>query len=156
MAEDKIINNDNNNHGSSSLEYSCAVCNKNSTQRCSNCRKVSYCCKDHQKADWKNHKPDCFPAEIKYNDIVGRHLVATREIQPGEILLKEKPLVAGPKHCGDKTGKCIFPICLGCFRIVSNKYFCTKCKWPMCNEECEKKVSSYLPCINNIAAVSFS
>ncbi|KAJ7596519.1 hypothetical protein C8J56DRAFT_773001 [Mycena floridula] len=27
--------------------------------RCSRCKVVSYCSPEHQKADWKNHKPRC-------------------------------------------------------------------------------------------------
>ncbi|KAH8918344.1 hypothetical protein BT69DRAFT_587676 [Atractiella rhizophila] len=30
-------------------------------KQCSRCRISRYCSIDHQKADWKDHKPTCFP-----------------------------------------------------------------------------------------------
>lgn len=30
--------------------------------QCSRCKKVKYCCFEHQKLHWRKHKRDCFPA----------------------------------------------------------------------------------------------
>lgn len=66
----------------------------------------------------------------------GRHFRATRDIQAGELILREKPLVMGPKVNSA-------PICLGCHSTlfvpigVRNFYKCSKCKWPLCGKECE-------------------
>lgn len=81
---------------------------------------------------------------------------ASRNIKAGEIIFREMPLVFGPKIISA-------PICLGCNRYVKpqdiplktshdgnnhnrkskvkyqrNYYKCSKCKWPVCNNECEK------------------
>ncbi len=37
----------------------CAFCGKEALKRCAACHAVSYCTQEHQKADWKKHKPDC-------------------------------------------------------------------------------------------------
>jgi len=37
----------------------CQVCSKISVSRCSWCRLVFYCSKEHQKQDWDGHKPNC-------------------------------------------------------------------------------------------------
>ena len=37
----------------------CAFCRKVSSLRCARCKKVFYCCKEHQKSHWKAHKSVC-------------------------------------------------------------------------------------------------
>lgn len=83
------------------------------------------------------------------NSQFGRHLKATRDIKQGEIILRELPLVYGPKVISS-------PICLGCnqllvekhltparidrktkTKIPRNYYKCSKCKWPLCGPDCE-------------------
>lgn len=45
----------------------CAVCgrpyqeNGNPLMRCTRCKNINYCCREHQKLDWKLHKLDCKP-----------------------------------------------------------------------------------------------
>lgn len=87
---------------------------------------------------------------------------ATRTIKAGDVILREKPLIFGPKIISA-------PICLGCNRFVKpqdirvnqpapppssssnrnrnqkpkvkierNYYKCSTCKWPLCSRECEK------------------
>lgn len=43
----------------------CTVCSAPTTNKCSSCKSVSYCSKDHQKEDWKNHKDFCRPFEVR-------------------------------------------------------------------------------------------
>jgi MYND finger len=38
----------------------CAVCEENAWAICGNCFTASYCCKEHQALDWKEHKLKCF------------------------------------------------------------------------------------------------
>jgi hypothetical protein len=110
----------------------CAVCAAPTAQSCAICNKVSYCSKEHQKGDWKAHKPNCFPASVQTSPDLGRYLAATRSIKAGELILKEKPIVSGPNG---KNG--YHPICLSCYRIVKTNYVCSKCKWPLCSPKCE-------------------
>jgi hypothetical protein len=37
----------------------CAVCKRPATSRCSKCKRVWYCGRECQVADWKSHKPEC-------------------------------------------------------------------------------------------------
>lgn len=92
------------------LTGNCFVCGKLSKSRCSQCLEVFYCSVDHQRKDWKNHKPSCSPMRICSSDKIGRHYVATRNIKPGEVVLKEAPLVIGPSQSTP-------PVCVGCLQV---------------------------------------
>ncbi|KAL5288876.1 PDCD2 family protein [Megaselia abdita] len=37
----------------------CLICGCRGPMSCARCKKASYCCQSHQKADWKNHKVNC-------------------------------------------------------------------------------------------------
>jgi len=37
----------------------CGVCSQPAKQLCSKCNKIYYCCREHQVADWKEHKKIC-------------------------------------------------------------------------------------------------
>jgi hypothetical protein len=37
----------------------CNVCSIPASHKCAGCEMVRYCCRDHQKADWKSHKAVC-------------------------------------------------------------------------------------------------
>lgn len=47
------------------IDY-CFVCKELSSLKCSNCLKVFYCSSQHQRQDWKRHKRECRPFEVKY------------------------------------------------------------------------------------------
>ncbi|XP_075159694.1 SET and MYND domain containing, arthropod-specific, member 2 [Haematobia irritans] len=115
----------------------CAVCGVPASLKCMACKQVFYCGKDHQKIHWKKgHKAECKCYEIVRNDVLGRHLRASRDIKCGEIILREPPLIYGPKVASA-------PLCLGCHRTLpapvegSTFYKCTKCAWPLCDAKCE-------------------
>lgn len=114
----------------------CVVCQKPAIQCCSGCNQAYYCDREHQKIDWKRgHKNNCSPYKIISNETLGRHLVATRNIKPGEIIMKKAPVLIAPKIAS-------FPMCLGCHkRLVSEEdfYSCSKCSWPLCSADCETK-----------------
>ncbi|XP_034481961.1 SET domain-containing protein SmydA-8 [Drosophila innubila] len=116
----------------------CALCQARATQLCGACRNVVYCCREHQKEHWKQHKWECKCHEVDTNELLGRHLVATRDIRMGEQILREAPVVIGPKVASP-------PICLGCHRNLlapekrwGNFHKCSSCSWPMCSIECEQ------------------
>jgi hypothetical protein len=48
-------------NGNIKFSQLCDHCFKESPslQKCGGCRSVSYCCKEHQTADWKKHKVEC-------------------------------------------------------------------------------------------------
>ncbi|XP_013119232.1 SET domain-containing protein SmydA-8 [Stomoxys calcitrans] len=115
----------------------CAVCGVSASLKCMACKQVFYCGKEHQKIHWKKgHKAECKCYEIARNDVLGRHLRASRDIKCGEIILRESPLIYGPKVASA-------PLCLGCHRTLStpvggsNFYKCRKCSWPLCGPDCE-------------------
>ena len=57
-------------------------------------------------------------------------MVATRHIEPLELILSESPAVVGP-YSKSSLG------CLECFKRVDGSYICSKCHFPVCNAECE-------------------
>jgi hypothetical protein len=88
----------------------CRVCEKASKSRCSGCVQVFYCTVEHQRQDWKVHKPQCSPMKVCHNDKIGRFYVATRNIKPGEVVLREPALVIGPSQS-------TAPVCVGCLQV---------------------------------------
>ena len=42
----------------------CAICDKEAVQKCSACKRVRYCSREHQKQHWKEHKKICQPFEV--------------------------------------------------------------------------------------------
>ncbi|KAG5684028.1 hypothetical protein PVAND_013281 [Polypedilum vanderplanki] len=113
----------------------CAVCGVDAKQKCAGCNLIFYCSREHQVIDWKKaHKKSCKCFEFESNDILGRYMIAKRDIKPGEIILKEKPMIIGPKTISH-------PICLGCHKslipIENDYYKCSKCTWPLCGKSCE-------------------
>ncbi|KAL1117654.1 hypothetical protein AAG570_003969 [Ranatra chinensis] len=110
----------------------CIVCGQEATSVCSNCKNAAYCSKEHQKSDWKNHKTCCFPFEVKKNDDLGRHMVATRDIPSDSLIFSELPIVYGPKIVNPE------PQCLGCYSPLDldTSVYCPGCHWPVCSPLC--------------------
>lgn len=116
-----------------SEETKCEVCQKPASNRCSGCHFVHYCSREHQKSDWKQHKKFCKPFKVYADDTSGKHLKATKDLNPGDVVLQENPLIWGPAQS-------TVPVCLGCGKEVNerNSRPCSKCGWPMCSDLCEK------------------
>ena len=116
------------------LTTNCAVCGSDASTRCSGCFSVAYCKTDCQKSHWSQHKPNCQkPFAVKESKKVGRYMVATRDIKPGEIILREKAAVVGPSLEQSK------PVCLGCSAsLVKTWHLCQVCQAPLCSKKCEK------------------
>ncbi|KAL0274822.1 UNVERIFIED_CONTAM: hypothetical protein PYX00_002854 [Menopon gallinae] len=112
----------------------CGVCNQPSRYVCGGCKTTNYCSKEHQKLHWKSgHKEQCKPIfRIEVNDVLGRHLVATRDIKAGELILQEPPLIVGPKAVS-------LPVCLGCHSVCQpgSSVECDGCGFPLCSVKCQ-------------------
>lgn len=61
-------------------------------------------------------------------------MIAIRDIKPGELILREKPAILGPKTVSTAA-------CLGCNKSLvpssADFYKCSKCSWPLCGKNCE-------------------
>jgi hypothetical protein len=122
------------------MSFNCGICKSPSTFSCGACKAVHYCSREHQILHWKAHKATCFPLEIRESEALGRYLVTTRDVQQGEVILKESPLVAGPNGSSGSAQPQNGPVCLGCFRTIGKgvTYLCSVCSWPLCCVECEQ------------------
>ncbi|KAJ9577911.1 hypothetical protein L9F63_025224 [Diploptera punctata] len=112
----------------------CAVCGSSVSVVCSQCETVAYCGPEHQKSHWLEHKTLCTPYTIQRSDTLGRYLVASRDIKAGEVILKELPLVLGPRV--DSS-----PICIGCYKPLPmyQPNHCSQCLVaPVCGAQCER------------------
>ncbi|KAJ8712489.1 hypothetical protein PYW07_005331 [Mythimna separata] len=70
------------------------------------------------------------------SDDLGRHLVASRDLNPGDVVLTERPLVFGPKAM--LNPEFTMP-CVGCYKVVFTETGerCAKCGWPVCSGNCQ-------------------
>ena len=111
----------------------CAFCLEPADLKCTGCRNVYYCNKEHQKFHWKTHVNDCRGLKLVDDSDGNRYYVATRDIKVGELMHKEKePLVMGPS-----VQTTLFPTCLNCYVYLKNETDakpCEKCGWPLCRD----------------------
>ena len=112
------------------VKGNCAICKKPATLRCSSCKAQLYCSKGHQRDDWQRHKFICRSWEIRKSPELGRHLISTRDLNSGDLIISELPIVFGPApHNNEK-------ICIGCgSRNISAR--CIRCSWPACRIDCD-------------------
>ena len=69
---------------------------------------------------------------IKYNDAEGRHIVANRKIQPGEILVLEK------NYCQVVDFECQYLFCAHCMKFTWSSIPCDQCIYSLyCSEKCK-------------------
>ncbi|GBP55648.1 SET domain-containing protein SmydA-8, isoform A [Eumeta japonica] len=73
--------------------------------------------------------------DVRISEELGRHLVATRDFQPGDAILTEEPLVFAPKATADPEA---FMPCVGCYKKVFTdmEERCPDCGWPVCSGNC--------------------
>ena len=69
---------------------------------------------------------DCLPWSIETSPEYGRYLVASRDIQPGELVLAETALCWGPSHHTSSS------LCLECLDEVGEGEECERCGYPLC------------------------
>eukprot|EP00092_Neocalanus_flemingeri_P038962 GFUD01042416.1.p1 GENE.GFUD01042416.1~~GFUD01042416.1.p1 ORF type:complete len:551 (+),score=82.13 GFUD01042416.1:176-1828(+) len=125
--------------GDNGEQFVCAQCGGAANQRCTGCHITFYCSRDHQKQHWKKHKSSCCAYKVCSSPELGRYLVATRDLKPGEMVISETPLVIGPQAV-------TIPICLACYKPANSKFACGKCGWPMCNANCAKSAVHEAEC----------
>ena len=64
--------------------------------KCAKCHAITYCGKECQKTDWLRHKFNCVPVLVTEIPGKGRGLVAARDIEMGEEIFKDKPIIRLP------------------------------------------------------------
>merc|ERR1719422_2118826 len=90
------------------------------------------------------------PAIIAQSPDVGRHIVATKRLEKGEVVFKDVPIVTGPSRESE-------PCCVACYKPIDLEtqrmdagsdsemevdsgpapyILCPRCKWPLCSLEC--------------------
>ncbi|XP_046402511.1 SET domain-containing protein SmydA-8-like [Ischnura elegans] len=79
------------------------------------------------------HNEDSQNYHISSNEQVGRHLVASKDLIAGDIVLRTLPLATGPLSSSGGPAPCVT-----CYEILDedNLYMCPTCGWPVCSEEC--------------------
>ena len=72
----------------------------------------------------------------------GRGVVAKKDIQPGELVFYDPPLVVGPR-----AGANCPPVCAGCHEGLKDLVSCTRgCGLPVCSVQCETSVRHRYEC----------
>ncbi|XP_043210206.1 SET domain-containing protein SmydA-8-like isoform X1 [Amphibalanus amphitrite] len=61
---------------------------------------------------------------IAFDECVGRHLVATRDLAVGQVIARETQAISAPQ-----SGR----LCVGCQRRPAGSEGCPRCGWPLCN-----------------------
>jgi len=111
--------------------FTCWVCNSPGLDSSEFYAEMRYCGQEHREL---HHPPDHeepWPFSVREKDSVGRYLVAARDIDKGELIFTEKAIASGPNHTLVENH------CLNCLKKMENNYRCSKCAWPVCDEECE-------------------
>lgn len=71
---------------------------------------------------------------MSHSDTYGRHLIATRDIRPGEIIFVAKPYIIVPNF------KKRIHFCNNCLKVVWSGIPCDNCACAMyCSEECQEE-----------------
>jgi len=109
------------------MNDSCFLCGQPAQDRCAACGEVSYCSKFHL----SKHRPGntCLPFTIARCPDKGRYVVATRDIEPLEVIIEDQAASLGPKQLTR-------PVCLSCLAPVSGEYACESCNYPFCSSGC--------------------
>ena len=104
-----------NNGIHASMQNSCFICLAPATKKCEYCDlEVYYCCISHYELHRTkiNGEFQCNPFTIKFTETVGRYMVATRDIEPGETIFQDTAAVVGPAAES-------LPLCLDCHSKVT-------------------------------------
>jgi hypothetical protein len=112
----------------------CFVCEKSAPIECQHCHQAWFCSQEHLK---ELHRPQdqCFPIKVVSSEVVGRYLVATRDLAPLDLILSDTASPSGPLHESSRQ-------CLSCNKDLvelgtEDATICEDCGLPFCSIECQ-------------------
>lgn len=122
---------------SSGASSVCFLCRNPATSTCSSCNLVGFCGEKHEKL----HRPEgfCGAFRVEQKEGVGRYIVATRNLEPLELVMYDNAAAMGPR-----MGSA--PVCLQCLKGVDGAYRCEGCGWPMCDKKCQDGFAHKIEC----------
>ncbi|KAG8036002.1 hypothetical protein G9C98_004581 [Cotesia typhae] len=107
----------------------CGVCQSEAKHRCTGCKIKFYCSAAHQRDDWPVHKQTCQSWQVSTSPELGKHLIASRDLNPGDLVIAETPLVWGPARQTER-------VCVGCGE-PGVRVRCPGCSWYACKVSCD-------------------
>ncbi|KAH0561579.1 SET domain-containing protein SmydA-8-like [Cotesia glomerata] len=107
----------------------CGVCQSEAKHRCTGCKTKFYCSAAHQRDDWPSHKLTCRSWRVNTSPELGNHLIAARDLNPGDLVIAETPLVWGPARQTER-------VCVGCGE-PGVRVRCPGCSWYACKVSCD-------------------
>jgi len=98
------------------------------------------------KLDWSEERDKY---EICYDKSEGRYLKARRDIEPGELIIEESPMIRAPvmggTTLGCSTGSSL--ICLGCYNLLTGGWVsCSNCGGTLCSVKCKDSADHQMEC----------
>ena len=120
--------NSNNNCQDSNEKQSFANTGQNIEPRLNGNHKMSSSSISSQQQQSHNKKL-CLPYKICSTKEKGRVVVATREIQPLELIMADTPFIIGPSRQQQI-------VCVECLTPVDGRIRCKDCNYPICRPEC--------------------
>lgn len=68
----------------------CGLIGSRELHKCSQCHSIAYCDEDCKREDWGRHKDNCIPVMVTEVTGKGRGIVASRDIQIGQVIFTEQ------------------------------------------------------------------
>ena len=66
----------------------CYLCGKSAAPiECQACHQAWFCSQEH--LEELHHPPQCFPIKVETSEVVGRYLVASRDLAPLDLVLND-------------------------------------------------------------------
>ena len=85
-------------------KYICWICSHRPAKFvCGRCHSVDYCGRKCQRMDWSRHKRLCAPVIFRQLDHIGRGLVATKDINRGDLIFTAKAFISINKDTDEFT-----------------------------------------------------
>ena len=74
----------------------CFLCGKSAFVECQECHQAWFCSPEH--LEELHQPPKCFPIKVASSEAVGRYLVATRDLDPLDLVIADMASPTGPLH----------------------------------------------------------